>query len=210
VNRRPANLLQTSGVLRAQLSSGPLDHNSACGPRFFGHNPTLRSTARLQALHRLTRSVFLPLHVVVRTVGSAIFALSRSLCVRVRPWIDQASLNGVPLEVSGKTDTIATTLKEMGATDAPAKVTAPIARLRRSLLSEIFFEASDVGDALDLGVDAEPRPPQRIGHVPIAEEYDMGVQLRSGLEYPHAVRRDATSRLLPCNPFLIVGDLLSA
>jgi hypothetical protein len=128
----------------------------------------------------------------------------------VLPWIDQAGLNGVALELSRKADTIATTRQAMRAGDAAAKVTPPIARLRSSLLCEIILETPDVGDGLDLGGDAEPRSAQRIYQIAIADEHDMGMQLRSGLEDPRAVRRKAMSCLLPCDPFLILGDLLPA
>jgi len=70
--------------------------------------------------------------------------------------MDQAGLNRVPLELSGETDTIPTTFQAMRPADAAAKVTTLIARLRSSLLCEIFFETTDIGDALDLGADAEP------------------------------------------------------
>jgi hypothetical protein len=128
---------------------------------------------------------------VVRPVGlpaalwgseGGIFALSRSFGVRALPWIDQAGLNSVPLELSGKTDAIPTTFQAMRPADAAAKITTPIARLRSSLLCEIFFEAPDIGDALDLGADAKPRSPRHNRDVAIAEEHEMGVQLRSALE----------------------------
>src|SRR5262249_6129523 len=130
--------------------------------------------------------------------------------VRVLPRLNQAGLNGVALELSGKTDTISATGKAVGAPDAAAEVTTPIASLRGSLLGEIIFEASDVGDARDLGAGAEARSAQRNCHVAIAEEYDMGVQQRSGLEDPRAVCRDAVSRLQACNSFLAVSNLLPA
>jgi hypothetical protein len=124
----------------------------------------------------------------------------------VLPWFDQTGLNGITLELPGKTDTIATTGQEMRPADAAAKVTPPIARLRSSLLGEIFFETADVGDGLDLGGGAEPRSAQRICDVAIAEEYDMGMQQRPGLENPRAVCREALSRLLTCDPLLVSGN----
>jgi hypothetical protein len=107
----------------------------------------------------------------------------------VLPWVDQAGLNGVALELSGKTDTISTTGQAMRSADAAAKVTPPIARLRNSFLCEIFLETLDVGDGLDLGRDAKPRSAQCVRDVAIADENYMGMQLGSGLENPHAVLR---------------------
>jgi hypothetical protein len=155
------------------------------------------------------RSVALPLHIEVRTAGSVIFALSGSFGVCTLPWKDQAGLNGVPLELSGKTDTIPTTFQAMRPGDAAAKVTTPIARLRRSLLCKIVFEATDVGDGLDLGAAAEPRSPQRSCDLAIADEHEVSVQLRSGLEDPRAVLRKAASFLLPCNALLTSSYLVS-
>jgi hypothetical protein len=40
----------------------------------------------------------------------------------VLPWLNQAGLNGVALELSGKTDTIATTLQAMRPEGTAAKV----------------------------------------------------------------------------------------
>jgi hypothetical protein len=47
----------------------------------------------------------------------------------VLPWLNQTGLNGVALELSGKTDTIPTAFQAMRPGDAAAKVTTPIARL---------------------------------------------------------------------------------
>ena len=105
------------------------------------------------------------------------------------PWIDQARLDGVALELAGKTDTISTAGQQMRPADAAAKVTPPVARLRSSLLCEILFETLDVGDGLDLGGNAEPRSAQCVCDVAIADEQDVGMQLGSGLENPHAVLR---------------------
>jgi serine/threonine protein kinase len=74
--------------------------------------------------------------------------------------------------------------------------------------SEILFETPNVGDGLDLGRDAKPRSAQCVCDVAIADEQDVGMQLGSGLENPHAVLRMATSCLLPCDPLLISGNLV--
>jgi hypothetical protein len=97
----------------------------------------------------------LPLDALARTAWSAIFPLSRSFGVRVLPWLHQTGLNGIPLELSGKADAIATTGQLMRPADTAAEVTTPIARLRSALLGEIFLETPDVGDGLDLGGEAE-------------------------------------------------------
>jgi hypothetical protein len=92
--------------------------------------------------------------------------------------------------------------------DAAAKLRTPIARLRRSLLCEIPFETLDAGDALDLGADAEQRSPQRSCDLAIADEHEMSVKLRSGLEDPRAVLRKAAGFLRACYALLTGGDLL--
>jgi hypothetical protein len=98
---------------------------------------------------------------------SGIFALSLSFGIRVLPCLNQARLDGVALELSGKTDTISTPRQAMRPADAAAKVTPLVARLRCAFLCEIFFETSDVGDELDLGCDAEPRSAQYVRDVAI-------------------------------------------
>jgi hypothetical protein len=123
--------------------------------------------------------------------------------------MDQAGLNGVPLELSGKTDPIPTTFQAMRPLDAAAKLRTPIARLRSSLLCEIFFETPDVGDGLDGGADAEPRSPQRSCDLAIADEHEMSVLLRPGLEDPRAVLRKAASLLRACYALLTSGYLVS-
>jgi hypothetical protein len=44
------------------------------------------------------------------------FALSRLFGVRALPWMDQAGFNGIPLELSGQTDTIS--IRQAGDGDA--------------------------------------------------------------------------------------------
>jgi hypothetical protein len=122
--------------------------------------------------------------------------------------MDQAGLNRVPLELSGETDTIPTTFQAMRPADAAAKVTTPIARLRSSLLCEIFFEAPEIGDALDLDADAEARSPQPSCDLAIADEHEMSMQLTSGLEDPRAVLRKAASFLRARYALLTSGYLV--